>query len=117
MSEPKRYAWKVNEENDFDLIEHPKGEYVRYEDYARLKAEVERLTAFTTRTIIPNEELKVDLENCRIALRVKYEEVAKFKAEVERLTKAGDKMAHIHRFVGFPSYTFEWEAAKEGKQS
>ena len=51
MSEPKRYAWKVNEENDFDLIEHSKGEYVRYEDYASLKAEVERLTAFTTRTI------------------------------------------------------------------
>ena len=44
MSEPKRYAWKVNEENDFDLIEHYNGEYVRYEDYARLKAAVERLT-------------------------------------------------------------------------
>ena len=44
MNEPKRYAWKVNEENDFDLIEHSEGEYVRYEDYARLKAEVERLT-------------------------------------------------------------------------
>jgi hypothetical protein len=44
VSEPKRYAWKVNEENDFDLIEHSEGEYVRYEDYARLKAEVERLT-------------------------------------------------------------------------
>jgi len=38
---------------------------------ARLKAEVERLTAFTTRTIIPNEELQ---------------------AKVERLTKAGDAM-------------------------
>ena len=35
---------------------------------ARLKAEVERLTSFTTRTIIPNEELQ---------------------AQVERLTKAG----------------------------
>ena len=44
MSEPKRYAFKVNEENDFDLIEHSNGEFVRYEDYARLKAEVERLT-------------------------------------------------------------------------
>ncbi len=39
---------------------------------ARLKAEVERLTAFTTRTIIPNEDLQ---------------------AQVERLTKAGDAMA------------------------
>jgi len=42
VSEPKRYAFKVNEENDFDLIEHSNGEWVRYEDYARLKAEVER---------------------------------------------------------------------------
>ena len=44
MSKPKRYAFKVNEENDFDLIEHSNGEWVRYEDYARLKAEAERLT-------------------------------------------------------------------------
>ena len=29
---------------------------------ARLKAEVERLTAFTTRTIIPNEELQAQVE-------------------------------------------------------
>jgi len=43
VSEPKRYAWKVNEENDFDLIEHSKGEFVRYEDYAILKAEVDAI--------------------------------------------------------------------------
>jgi hypothetical protein len=43
-------------------------------------------------------------------------EVERLKAEVGRLTKAGDKMAHMHRFFGFPSYTLEWEAAKEGKQ-
>jgi hypothetical protein len=54
----------------------------------RLKAEVERLTTFTTRTIIPNEKLEADLENCRIALRVKYDEVARFKAEVDRLNAA-----------------------------
>jgi hypothetical protein len=29
---------------------------------ARLKAEVERLTAFTTRTIIPNEQLQSEIE-------------------------------------------------------
>lgn len=29
---------------------------------ARLKAEVERLTAFTTRTIIPNEELQKQVD-------------------------------------------------------
>ena len=55
MSEPKRYALKVNEENDFDLIEHSNGEYIRYEDYARLKAEVERLTeALNKFTNTPN---------------------------------------------------------------
>ena len=31
-------------------------------EIARLKAEVERLTAFTTRTIIPNEELQKQIE-------------------------------------------------------
>jgi len=73
------------------------------QENARLKAEVERLTAFTTRTIIPNEELQ---------------------AEVERLTKAGDE---LHIFL--ISYIVEsrissaylnkldddWNAAKEGK--
>jgi len=68
MSEPNRYTGKT----EGSLLgsphwEHPEGEWIKWEDYARLKAEVERLTAFTTRTIIPNEELQ---------------------AEVERLTKA-----------------------------
>jgi hypothetical protein len=80
-------------------------------DNARLQAEVDRLTAFTTRTIIPNEELEA--ENARL------------KAEVERLTKAGDAMA----FELEPSLKYNplsediryqvclWLAAKEGKQS
>jgi hypothetical protein len=94
------------------------------EENARLKAEVERLTAFTTRTIIPNEELETDLENCRIALRVKYEEVAKFKAEVERLTKAGDAMASTLMDGGIivsghnlaeDWFKAKWNAAKEGR--
>ena len=39
MSEPKRYYL-----DDYGvLIEHPAGEYVLHADYARLKAEVERL--------------------------------------------------------------------------
>jgi len=40
MSEPKRYAFKVNEENDFDLIEHSEGKFVLHAENARLKAEV-----------------------------------------------------------------------------
>jgi hypothetical protein len=67
-----------------------------------VKGEVERLTAFTTRTIIPNEELQ---------------------AQVERLTKGGDAMAD--EIVGcFNAEGYDptdsdaltnWYAAKEGK--
>ena len=109
MSEPKKYEYVsdgytarfINPKTGHSA---PYGEYVRWEDYARLKAEVERLTAFTTRTIIPNEELQ---------------------KQVERLTKAGDK---LHAFL--INYIVEsrissahlnklddgWNAAKEGKQ-
>jgi hypothetical protein len=68
----------------------------------RLKAKVERLTASTTRTIIPNEELQ---------------------AQVERLTKAGYAMAikiNVHgindRFTDSQKLVDDWSnAAKEGK--
>ena len=98
MSEPKRYAWKVNEENDFDLIEHSNGEYVSYEDYARLKAEVEWLKEFYDISVIPNRELK---------------------AQVERLTKAGDDLVFCMNLNSASSGDAlrNWEAAKEGKQS
>ena len=71
-----------------------------------LKAEVERLTAFTTRTIIPNEELQ---------------------AQVERLTKAGDSlhksmlcllllgMADNFQHDAWYGSMKDWNAAKEGK--
>ena len=72
---------------------------------ARLKAEVERLTAFTTRTIIPNEQLQ---------------------AQVERLTKAGDAMIdewwlqlscpqRMKASWMQEQAIVEWNAAKEGK--
>jgi hypothetical protein len=48
-------------------IEHyPEGEYVLHSDYARINAEVERLTAFTTRTIIPNEELQAEVKRLQV---------------------------------------------------
>jgi len=69
------------------------------EEIARLKADVERLTAFTTRTIIPNEILQ---------------------AEVERLTKAGDAMVDMVDWeVSYErrkKLEADWNAAKEGKQ-
>jgi uncharacterized small protein (DUF1192 family) len=76
-------------------------------EVAALKAEVERLTAFTTRTIIPNEELQA--ENSRL------------KAEVESLYRHGDLMLKFAAAnMTFPAYATmakDWNAAKEGKQS
>ena len=68
--------------------------------YRELKAEVERLTDFTTRTIIPNKELQ---------------------AQVERLTKAGDAMlsewanGEEKDAQNFLKALVIWNAAKEGK--
>ena len=111
MSEPKRVNFSAvivhhiggEKEAVLRMYFENDGLFVSYEDYARLKAEVERLTAFTTRTIIPNEELQ---------------------KQVERLTKAGDE---LHAFL--INYIVEsrissaylnklddgWLAAKEGK--
>ena len=99
MSEPKRYALKVNEENDFDLIEHSNGEYIRYEDYARLKAECQARQA-------ENSVLAVECDS--------------LKAEVERLTKAGDEM-HEQATNTFQPHSLRlameaWNAAKKGGQ-
>lgn len=138
MSEPKRYIFRIREcgcvkpehlEGKYApsalIIEETEGRcgWVSYEDYDRLKAEVERLTkerdkaltdfwyihegyfrlqaevnrltAFTTRTIIPNEELQ---------------------AQVERLTKAGDALSADVLFVfGENKDVDAWKAAKEGK--
>ena len=46
MSDPKIQRWEceTNEFGDSDMQKNIIGNYVRYEDYARLKAEVERLT-------------------------------------------------------------------------
>jgi predicted nucleic acid-binding Zn-ribbon protein len=97
-----------------------------------LKAEVERLTAFTTRTIIPNEELQAQVERLTLASQgaVKYVEhtmaltrqsmehhkqVSRLEAQVERLTKAGDAMASQLYAFGYDTAWDFWNAAKEGK--
>jgi hypothetical protein len=113
LSEPKRYAWKVNEENDFDLIEHPNGEFVRYEDYARLKDEVERLKS-------EPDALTAYL----YADTLRRDDIKTLKKHINRLTKAGDAMASIikyhpevNTFDPVPDVVKRWLAAKEGKQS
>ena len=67
---------------------------------ARLKAEVEQLEAFATRTIIPNEVLQ---------------------AQVERLTKAGDNLERVlvSRYGSYEAgnASHEWQSAKNYKPS
>ena len=120
MSDIPRYRPVSNDR--YGITDDADGKLCEYRDYARLKAEVVRLTAFTTHTIIPNEELQ---------------------AQVERLTEAGDNMYSwlgvcgrhnnsigddwLRAKKGLPLLTEQWEdekrnraaenAAKEGKQS
>jgi hypothetical protein len=60
------------------------------EEISRLKAEVERLTAFTTRTIIPNDELQAQVdelkaENARMSKDEAYYEMRHKELLSERL--------------------------------
>ena len=97
MSEPKRY--------DNFQYETAGGEYVLYTDYAKLKAEVERLAREQRMKAIPVEAKLLE----RYAL---------MQAENTRLRKAGDKMASgLQGMAGeYPkALADEWHDAKEGK--
>ena len=133
MSEPKRYTGKT----EGSLLgsphwEQPEGEWVKWEDYARLKA----LTVEMDKTINISQagcrELKAEVKrltnNCDYLDQKLDEELDKSAmlcGQIERLTKAGDE---LHAFL--INYIVEsrissaylnklddgWEAAKEGKQ-
>ena len=105
MSEAKRYSdldvWKA-----LHFGENDSG-WVKWEDYARLKAEVEK---WEKNTQLMGRQLNDELE-----------QVARLKAEVERLTKAGDAMAEPlekgeMRTIGY-FLAMDWNAAKKGGQS
>lgn len=102
MSEVKRYTYNTIPYDHYMDCEGgvaPPGDYVRFEDYARLKAEVERLRASSFVTAVPVEQY-------------------------ERLRKAGDAMADNIPRLATNQVTAEkavemmkaWNAAKEGKQ-
>ena len=130
MNEPKRYKHTflygtdgfVNEsflvDEKYNMADE--GDYVLYSDYARLKAEVERLTSEVS------YDNRVQLHVDKLAAEFTQSEVERLKAEVERLRKAGDELSNalaafhlIHR--GKIDTTTQpdivaWNAAKEGKQ-
>ena len=146
MSEPKRYTGKI----EGSVLgsphwEHPEGEWVKWTDYARLKAEVERhvkarhnddmaMNQKENPLLIPRHLVVWWMEECKKAQaeveRVGAENahlykgiyslslnVAQLKSEVERLTKAGDDMAKYLNDSDFPISIAARNDAKEGKQS
>ncbi len=115
MSEPKRYGI---DPKYCSIEEFEDGQYVSYEDYARLKAEVERL-----RKLFADTERLMLLDGEYEAAKVGT--YARLKAEVERLRKAGDAMAlELEPSLKWNPDSDDiryqvrlWLAAKEGKPS
>jgi hypothetical protein len=97
MSEPLRFK-PVNPAHE--MVYSADGGWVAWEDYARLKAEVERLTP-----------LLGDI--------VSFDEYHKLLQQVERLTKAGDAFVLLLEDEGYDMESIrevdDWNAAKEGK--
>jgi hypothetical protein len=102
--------FSLKHHGQLSCVEHcPEGEYVLHSDYARLKAEVERLTKqnalATPRHLIASQDIKT------------------LREQVERLTKAGDAMIHEWSsgeesdVDNFTKALWLWSLAKKGGQS
>jgi chromosome segregation ATPase len=90
---------------------------VEPEHYARLKAEVERLTQFNDTLALRYDATKSMLDGCA-------KEIEEMEAEVERLRKAGDALeqevigCYFEQDDPADSESLRaWRAAKEGKPS
>lgn len=111
MNEPKRYLAKCPW-YAIETQEHPMGEFVLYSDYARLKAEVERVVG-------ENSHLQGGIYSLSL-------NVVQLKDEVERLTKENETRRKDMELL-FASYKqaledirrLHWDlrTPKEGKQS
>ena len=112
MSDPTRYRVANNQAQltlgGGILAVDPAGPLVMYDDYARLKADVNELA----------DGLKLASE---VGIKI-ADEVTRLKAEVERLRKAGDGMEEVIWLTGCVSgmeikerAVKAWKQAKEGK--
>ena len=145
MSEPKRYTpdWRVAGTSFVPTTrESSDGEYIRYEDYARLKADNNRIKEAIDESykavdemekkfnelqaefelhpvMIENDRLKAEVERLTPLLGdiVPFDEYHKLLQQVERLTKAGDAMAEEMLKLNHPhASVYFWCKAKEGGQ-
>ena len=105
MNDIPRYRPVANDK--YGITDDVDGKLCEYRDYARLKAEVERLEK--TEEYLQNTLNQYALDDMRL------------QAKVERLTKAGDLMLkYASANMPYPPYVTiakDWQAAKEGKQS
>jgi len=109
MHNPKRYFLKISQTISglrCDTFEDDNGMYVDYDDYALLKAEVDRLEQKLKNEKSANANVECTLHQ---ALR-------DARRQVERLTKAGDSMTYWISDKTHVSYrtVLNWIAAKEG---
>ena len=94
MSDIPRYRPVANDK--YGITDDVDGKLCEYRDYARLKAEVERLDTLCKQ--LGKQHSDISCEN--IMLR-----------------KAGDAMAERLMYQGYPETVPAWKAAKEGKPS
>ena len=112
MSEPIRYNIKPGEEG-YEIAVSLGGEWVHYSDYARLKAEVERLTAELSNISGWGRGLESDLSHARVEISFLKAEVERLKEDNRQLTKVFEIAEGIIKRMGKAAE----DAAKEGKPS
>jgi len=122
VSEPIRYEVGMTEETNSRtgfyasfprVYPSEQGRYVEYADYARLKAEVERLEAELSNITGWGRGLESDLSWARAELMQVKAEVERLKEDNRQLTKAFEIAEGIIKRMGKAAE----DAAKEGKPS
>ena len=107
MSEVKRYSLtlhKVKGKFKSPEFKRDNGEWVKFDDYARLKAEVERLDTLCKQ--LGKQHSDISCEN--IMLRKAGDAIAVMVGHIEVTGDAHRMMLELSK---------EWNAAKEGKPS
>ena len=82
MSDVKRYEPSSHYSADFGMAQSPVGKWVSYEDYARLKAEVERLTKQKA-VYIDNDKVLAEMERFKAEVKEKTALIAELHKDAE----------------------------------
>ena len=121
MSEVKRYRL----DPELFVAEHPQGDFVDYQDYARLKGEVELLRQEVEDADRESRSDEYDLNIQSRIINGLLTDKEQMQGKIDRLKKAGDLLAFHYISLGrkffpddpLPSSITNWNAAKEGKPS